>query len=226
MPIGRFLRHGHIFHPVRVLVCHSCAIICNSLVFWLLYSSALSHNVKKLYIPVNLLYSGDRAEFISCARAGTEDSTGPPHCVGPLFSGANAVSILRPRTGWSFECDSLAGVSIKTFFAHVEFNIRHAVSKSGHFTHDMTFIHHDVRGKRFNTHGTWSVKRNRDDVVEGTVLDTHLVQVKTFFRNKTPIKALSVPSKTFSRYKMNHTKCHHVARKARRGWGLWRHGRP
>ena len=32
-------------------------------------------------------------------------------------------------------------------------NIRHAVSKSGHFTHDMTFFHHDVRGKRFNTHG-------------------------------------------------------------------------
>ena len=31
-------------------------------------------------------------------------------------------------------------------------NIRHAVSKSGHFTHDMTFFHHDVRGKRFNTH--------------------------------------------------------------------------
>ena len=32
-------------------------------------------------------------------------------------------------------------------------NIRHAVSKSGHFTHDMTFFHQDVRGKRFNTHG-------------------------------------------------------------------------
>ena len=32
-------------------------------------------------------------------------------------------------------------------------NIRHAVSKCGHFTHDMTFFHHDVRGKRFNTHG-------------------------------------------------------------------------
>ena len=31
-------------------------------------------------------------------------------------------------------------------------NIRHVVSKSGHFTHDMTFFHHDVRGKRFNTH--------------------------------------------------------------------------
>ena len=132
MPIVRFLRHGHIFHPVRVLVCHSCAIICNSLVFWLLYSSALSHNVKKLYIPVNLLYSGDGAEFIaeghiygfapvtitnSChePRTGTEDSAGPPHCVGPL-SGANAVSILRLRPGWSFECDSLAGVSIKNVF--------------------------------------------------------------------------------------------------------------
>ena len=33
------------------------------------------------------------------ARAGTEDSAGPPHCVGPLFSGANAGSILRPRPG-------------------------------------------------------------------------------------------------------------------------------
>ncbi len=101
MPIGRFLRHGHIFHPVRVLVCHSCAIICNSLVFWLLHSSPLSYNVKKLYIPVNLLYSGDGAEFIaeghiygfapvtitnSChePRTGTEGSAGPPHCVGPL----------------------------------------------------------------------------------------------------------------------------------------------
>lgn len=84
MPIVRFLRHGHIFHPARVLVCHSCAIVCNSLVFRLLHSSPLSYNVKKLYIPVNLLYSGDGAEFISCARAGTEDSAGPPHCVGPL----------------------------------------------------------------------------------------------------------------------------------------------
>ena len=144
MPIGRFLRHGHIFHPVRVLVCHSCAIICNSLVFWLLYSSVLSHNVKKLYIPVNLLYSGDGAEFIveghiygfapvtitnSChePRTGTEGSAGPPHCVGPLFSGANAGSTLRPRPGLSFECDSRLGVSVKTFFTHIEFNIRHAV---------------------------------------------------------------------------------------------------
>ena len=47
------------------------------------------------------------------------------------------------------------------------------------------------------------VKRNRDDV-EGTGLDTHLVQVKTFFRNKTPQQELSVPSKTFSRYKMDY----------------------
>ena len=53
----------------------------------------------------------------------------------PPFSGANAGSILRPRPGWSSECDSQPGVS-----------------KSGHFTHDLTFIHHDVRGKRFNTH--------------------------------------------------------------------------
>ena len=70
----------------------------------------------------------------------------------PPFSGANAGSILRPGPGWSFECDSRAGVNIKTFFTHVEFNIRHAVSKSGHFTHNMTFFHHDVRGKRFNAH--------------------------------------------------------------------------
>ena len=70
----------------------------------------------------------------------------------PPFSGANADSILHPRPGWSSECDSRPGVSIKTFFTHVEFNFRHAVSKSGHFTHDLTFIHHDVRGKRFNTH--------------------------------------------------------------------------
>ena len=133
MPIGRFLRHGHIFHPVRVLFCHSCAIIYNSLVFCLLRDIHFSYVVKKLYIPVNLLYSGDGAEFIaeghiygfapvtitnSChePRTGTEDSVGPPHCVGPLFSGANAVSILRLRPGWSFECDSLAGVSIKNVF--------------------------------------------------------------------------------------------------------------
>ena len=32
-------------------------------------------------------------------------------------------------------------------------NIRHAVSKSGHFTHDMMNFHDDVRGKRFNAHG-------------------------------------------------------------------------
>ena len=153
MPIGRFLRHGHIFHPVRVLVCHSCAIVCNSLVFCLLRDIHFSYVVKKLYIPVNLLYSGDGAEFLSCAQAGTEDSAGPPHCVGPLFSGANAGSILRPRPGWSFECDSRAGVRVKTFSTHVEFNIQDAVSKSGHFTHNLTFFHHDVRGKRFNTHG-------------------------------------------------------------------------
>ena len=83
-------------------------------------------------------------------------------------------------------------------------NIRHAVSKSGHFTHDMTFFHHDVRGKRFNTHGTWSGRNVRDDV-DGTVQDTHLVQFKTFFRNKMPQHAPSVLSKTFSRYKMDYT---------------------
>ena len=170
MSIGRFLRHGHIFHPVRVLICHSCAIIYNALFFCTLHWIFHFNIVKKLYNPVNLLYSGDGAEFIaeghiygfapvtitnSChePRTGTEGSDGPPHCVGPLFSGANAGSTLRPRPGLSFECDSRLGVSIKTFFAHVEFNIRHAVSKSGHFTHVMTFFHHDVRKKRFNTHG-------------------------------------------------------------------------
>ena len=62
-------------------------------------------------------------------------------------------------------------------------NIRHAVSKSGHFTHDMTFFHHDVRGKRFNAH-------------EGS----HKMEM--------------IISKD------------HVAEKPRRGWDLWRHGRP
>ena len=82
------------------------------------------------------------------------------------FSGANAGSILRPRPGLSFECDSQAGVS-----------------KSGHFTHDMTFFHHDVRGKLFNTHG-----------------ELHCMEM--------------IISKD------------HVAQKPRRGWDLWRHGRP
>ena len=62
-------------------------------------------------------------------------------------------------------------------------NIRHAVSKSGHFTHDMTFFHHDVRGKRFNTHEK-----------------LHCMEM--------------IISKD------------HVAEKPRRGWDLWRHGRP
>ena len=114
---------------------------------------------------------------------GTEDSAGPPHCVGPLFSGANAGSTLRPRPGLSFECDSRAGVRIKTFSTHIEFNIRHAVSKSGHFTHNMTFFHHDVRGKRFNAHE-----------------ESHDMEM--------------IISKD------------HVAEKPRRGWNLWRHGRP
>ena len=184
MPIGRFLRHGHIFHPVRVLFCHSCAIICNSLVFRLLHSSILSYNVKKLYIPVNLLYSGDGAEFLSCARAGTEDSAGPPHCVGPLpfREPMPAPSSVPARAGLSNVIPGLACV-LKRFFTHVEFNIRHAVSKSGHFTHDMTFFHHDVRRKRFNAHG-----------------ELHCMEM--------------IISKD------------HVAEKSRRGWGLWRHGRP
>ena len=96
MSIGRFLRHGHIFHPVRVLVCHSCAIIYNALFFCTLHWIFHFNIVKKLYNPVNLLYSGDGAEFIaeghiygfapvtitnSChePRTGTEGSAGPPH---------------------------------------------------------------------------------------------------------------------------------------------------
>ena len=41
----------------------------------------------------------ERLRGSKCARAGTEDSAGPPHCVGPLFSGANAGYTLRPRPG-------------------------------------------------------------------------------------------------------------------------------
>ena len=57
------------------------------------------------------------------------------------------------------------------------------VRKKARFTHDMTFFHHDVRGKRFNAH-------------EGS----HKMEM--------------IISKD------------HVAEKPRRGWGLWRHGRP
>ena len=57
------------------------------------------------------------------------------------------------------------------------------VRKKARFTHDMTFFHHDVREKRFNTH-------------EGS----HKMEM--------------IISKD------------HVADKPRRGWGLWRHGRP
>ena len=41
----------------------------------------------------------ERLRDSKCVRTGTEDSAGPPHCVGPLFSGANAGSTLRPRPG-------------------------------------------------------------------------------------------------------------------------------
>ena len=84
----------------------------------------------------------------------------------PSLFGSHAGSILRLRPGLSFGCDSRAGVS-----------------KSGHFTHDMTFFHHDVHGKRFNTHG-----------------ELHCMEM--------------IISKG------------HVAEKPRRGWNLWRHGRP
>ena len=57
------------------------------------------------------------------------------------------------------------------------------VRKKARFTHDMTFFHHDVRGKRFNAH-------------EGS----HKMEM--------------IISKD------------HVADKPRRGWDLWRHGRP
>ena len=88
----------------------------------------------------------------------------------PPFSGANAGSILRLRQGWSFECDSRSGVSTKTFSAHVELKMRHAVSKSGHFTHDMTFFHRDVRGKRFNTHGAMENSSVRVNELTETLL--------------------------------------------------------
>ena len=45
-------------------------------------------------------------------------------------------------------------VPLKSFLGTKPYNIRCVVSKSGHFTHDMTFFHRDVRGKRFNAHGT------------------------------------------------------------------------
>ena len=73
------------------------------------------------------------------------------------------------RSPWSFECDSRAGVSIKTFFTHVELKMRHVVSKSGTFTHEMTFFHHDVHGKRFNTHRelhTMEMNISKDSVAE------------------------------------------------------------
>ena len=59
MPIGRSHRHGHIFHPVRALSCHSRASVCNLLSFRVLRALTLSAAVKKLYILVNLLYIGD-----------------------------------------------------------------------------------------------------------------------------------------------------------------------
>ena len=48
-------------------------------------------------------------------------------------------------------------------------NIRHAVSKSGHFTHDMTFFHRNVRGKRFNTHG-------KLHCMEMTIIKNHVAE--------------------------------------------------
>ena len=59
MPIGRFLRHGHIFHPVRSSSCHSRASVRNFLFFRMLSAAPLTCVVKKLYISVNLLYIGD-----------------------------------------------------------------------------------------------------------------------------------------------------------------------
>ena len=42
---------------------------------------------------------------------------------------------------------------LKRFLGTKPLNIRRVVSKSCPFTHDMTFLLHDVRGKRFNAHG-------------------------------------------------------------------------
>ena len=57
------------------------------------------------------------------------------------------------------------------------------VRKKARFTHDMTFFHHDVRGKRFNAHGK---SHNMEMIISKD----------------------------------------HVAEKPRRGWDIWRHGRP
>ena len=50
----------------------------------------------------------ERLRGSKCARAETDGSAGPPHCVGPLFSEANADSTLHPRPG------SLKMVVVKT----------------------------------------------------------------------------------------------------------------
>lgn len=43
---------------------------------------------------------------------------------------------------------------LKRFPGTKPYNIRRVVSESGNFTHDITFFHHDARGKRFSAHGT------------------------------------------------------------------------
>ena len=47
--------------------------------------------------------------------------------------------------------------------------IRYVVSKSGLFTHDMTFFHHDVRGKRFIAHG-------ESHIMEMTIIKDHVAE--------------------------------------------------
>ena len=59
---------------------------------------------------------------------------------------------------------------------------------------------------------------------------SYFVPRKRFERHKLALKICFVQGKRFSRYQMNihkeSQKINHVAGKARRGWSLWRHGRP
>ena len=93
-----------------------------------------------------------RAGCLSCGRAGA--SFIPPGGDGgfrrssplrgsPPFSGANAVSTLRPRPGLHHSWRSWNKPRKRIPL----------VRKKAGFTHDMTFFQHDVRGKRFSTHG-------------------------------------------------------------------------
>ena len=64
----------------------------------------------------------------------------------------------------------------------------------------------------------------------GRALKTCFVRGKRFRRYQECMQSHLVPLKTFIRYQMDILKelqkINHVAGKARRGWSLWRHGRP